>query len=71
MGHDFDDRVEGKGKVLELYKLANGLQHKNTSVISRLGEYFQVELELPIEYQIHTIEFREPFVCIQVGGKKK
>lgn len=68
MGYEFDDRVIGKGKCLELLKLANEVQKKNTSVIGRLGEHFKVKLGLPSEYVQHKLDFREPFVCIEVGN---
>ena len=69
MGYDFDDRVTGTGKTLELYKLANEIQKKNTTIISRLGEHFRVELEFPPDFNKHILEFREPFVCIQIGSE--
>lgn len=69
MGHDFDDRVTGKGTSFELLKLANEIQKKNPSIISRMNEHFRVNLQLPSEYIQHRLEFREPFVCIHVGSK--
>lgn len=67
MVFDFDDRVVGKGKSLELLKLANEIQKKNPSVISRIGEHFIVDLGLPSEYIQHRLEFRDPFVIIHIG----